>query len=106
MVHKEGEGPTSECKVAQGKKIRTDSCNSSPDVPNQTRMPQLSKQMLNACPIPPMHIIVRLLPGRQSSIVSSNEWHNDMNPTFESTIMAPKIKELALGTRRSLPTPN
>ena len=30
-----------------------------PDVPNQTPMPQLSKQMLNACPIPPMHIIVR-----------------------------------------------
>ena len=29
-----------------------------PDVPNQTSMPQLSKQMLNACPIPPMHIIV------------------------------------------------
>ena len=27
-----------------------------PEVPNQTLMPQLSKQMLNACPIPPMHI--------------------------------------------------
>ena len=30
-----------------------------PDVPNQTPMPQLSKQMLN--PIPPMHIIVRAI---------------------------------------------
>ena len=48
------------------------------DVPNQTPMPQLSKQMLNACHIPPMHIIVQLLPGRQSSILSSNEWDNDM----------------------------
>ena len=55
-----------------------------PDVPHQTPMPQLSKQMLNACPIPPMHIIVQLLPGRQSSILSSNEWHNDMNPAFIS----------------------
>ena len=44
-----------------------------PDVPNQTPMPQMTKQMLNACPIPPMPMIVRLLPGRQSSIPSSNE---------------------------------
>ena len=51
-----------------------------PNVPNQTPMPQLSKQMLNACLLPPMHIIVQLLPGRQSSILSSNEWHNDMGP--------------------------
>ena len=42
------------------------------EFPNQTPMPQLSKQMLNVCPIPPMHIIVRL-PGHQSSILSSNE---------------------------------
>ena len=41
-----------------------------PDVLNQT--PQLSKQMLNPCPTPPMHIIVRLLTGRQSCILSSN----------------------------------
>ena len=37
-----------------------------PAVPNQTPMPRLSKQMLNACPIPPMHIIVRLLLGVKS----------------------------------------
>ena len=43
-----------------------------PDVPNQTPMPQLSKQMLNACPTT-MHIIVRLLLGHQSSILSSYE---------------------------------
>ena len=35
-----------------------------PDVPNQTPIPQPSKQLMNACPIPPMHVIVRLLPSR------------------------------------------
>ena len=34
-----------------------------PDVPNQAPMPQASKQLLNACPIPPVHVIVRLLAG-------------------------------------------
>ena len=55
-----------------------------------------------------MHIIVRLLPGRQSSILSFNEWHNDMNPAFTSAIMAPnlKIKEITAGTRHSIPIPN
>ena len=79
-----------------------------PDAPNQTPMPQLSKQMLNVCRIPLMHIIVRLLPGRQSSIASSNEWHNDTNPAFISTVMAPnvKIKEITTGKRRSIPIPN
>ena len=51
-----------------------------------------SKEMLNACPVLPMHIIVRLLPGRQSCVLSSNEWHNDMNPAFISAVMAPHIK--------------
>ena len=51
-----------------------------PDVPNQTPMPQPSKQLLNACPVPPMDIIVTLLAGCQSTILSSNEWQNDMNP--------------------------
>ena len=47
-----------------------------------------------------MYIIVALLPGCQSSILSSNKWHNDMNPAFISTIMAPnfKIEEIASGT--------
>ena len=90
-----------------------------PNVCNQTPMPQLSKQMRNAClsgdgctvcarcvplpPIPPMYIIAQLLPGRQSSILSSNEWHNDMNPAFISAVMAPnlKIKEITAGTRWS-----
>ena len=78
------------------------------DVPNQTPMPQPSKQLLNACPVSPMHVIVRLLAGCQSVILSSNEWHNDMNPAFISTIMAPnfKIKEITSGTRRSIPIPN
>ena len=79
-----------------------------PDVPNQTPMPQPSKQLLNACPVPPMHIIVTLLAGCQSAILSSNEWHNDMNLAFISTIMAPnfKIKEITSGTRRSISIPN
>ena len=78
-----------------------------PDVPNQTPMPQPSKQLLNVCPVPPMHIIVTLLAGCQSAILSSNEWHNDMNLAFISTIMAPdfKIKEITSGTRRSIPIP-
>ena len=65
-------------------KIRTDWCNpigaATPLVPNQTPRPQPSKQLLNACPIPPVHVIVRLLAGCQSAILSSNEWHNDMSP--------------------------
>ena len=67
-----------------------------------------SKQLLNACPIPPVHVIVTLLAGCQSAILSSNEWHNDMNPAFISTIMAPnfEIKEITSGTRRSIPIPN
>ena len=79
-----------------------------PDVPNQTPMPQPSKQLLNARPVPPMDIIVPLLAGCQSAILSSNEWHNDMNPAFISAIMAPnfKIKEITSGTRRSVPIPN
>ena len=64
-------------------KIWTDRCNwwaATPNVPNQAPMPQASKQLLNVCPIPPVHIIVRLLAGCQSAILSSNEWHNDSNP--------------------------
>ena len=79
-----------------------------PDVPNQTPMPQPSKWLLDTCPIPPVHVIVRLLAGCQSAILSCNEWHNDMNPAFISTIMAPnfEIKEIAFGTGKSIPIPN
>ena len=42
-----------------------------PDVPNQTPMPQPSKQLLNACPIPPVHVIVKLSAGCQIAILSS-----------------------------------
>ena len=64
--------------------------------------------MLNACPIPPVHDIVTLLAGCQSAILLSNGLHNDMNPAFVSTIMAPnfEIKEITSGTRRSIPIPN
>ena len=79
-----------------------------PDVPNQPPMQQPSKQLLNVCPIPPVHVIVPLLAGCQSAILSSNEWHNDINQAFISTIMAPnfEIKEITSGTRRSIPIPN
>ena len=78
------------------------------DVRNQALMPKASKQLLKACPIPPVHVIVKLLAGRQNANLSSNEWHNDMNPAFRSTIMAPnfEIKEITLGTRRFIPIPN
>ena len=58
--------------------------------------------------VPPVHAIVRLLAGCQSAILSSNEWHNDMNLAFISTILAPnfEIKEITSGTRRSNPIPN
>ena len=79
-----------------------------PDVPNQAPMPQASKQLLNVCPIPTVHVIVRVLAGCQSAVLSSNEWHNDMNLAFTSNIMAPnfEIKKIASGTRRSIPIPN
>ena len=55
-----------------------------------------------------MHVIVTLLAGCQSATLCSNEWHNDMDPAFISTIMAPnfEIKEIISGTRRSIPIPN
>ena len=79
-----------------------------PNVPNQAPMPQASKQLLNACGVPPMYIIITFLAGYQSSILSSNEWHNDMNPALISTTMAPnfKIEEITSGTRRTIPIPN
>ena len=79
-----------------------------PNVPNQTPMPQQSKQLLNVCSIPPVHVIVTLLAGCQRAILSSNEWHNDMNPPFINTTMVPnfEIKEITSGTRRSIAVPN
>ena len=79
-----------------------------PNVPNQTPMPQPGEQLLNACPTPPVHVMVTLLAGCQSAILSSNEWHNDMNPACINTIMAPnfEIKESTSGTRRSIHIPN
>ena len=60
------------------------------------------------CALPSVHVIVTLLVGCQSAILSSNERHNDMNPAFISTIMAPNFdfKEITSGTRRSIPIPN
>ena len=76
-----------------------------PNVLDQAPMRQASKQLLNVCVVPPRNIIITLLAGCQSSILSSNEWHNDMNPAFISTIMAPnfEIEEITLGTRRNIP---
>ena len=75
-----------------------------PDVPNHTPMPQPSKQLLNACLVPPMQISVTLLAGCQSAIVSSHEWHNDMNPAFISTIMAPNFKNKEVDCESLTPT--
>ena len=48
-----------------------------------------------------MYIIITLVAGCQSAILSSNEWHNDMNPAFISTIMAPNFKtRLGVPNRR------
>ena len=49
-----------------------------PDVPNQTPMQQPSKQLLNACPVPPMHIIVTLLAGCQRA---TSPLHSQGSPT-------------------------
>ena len=77
MVHNEGDGRASEYKLRemqQNTRVVVQLIRAvKPKVPNQTPMPQLSKQMLNAHPTPPLHIIVRLLPSCQSSILSSNE---------------------------------
>ena len=112
MVHKEGGGPASKCKIEKLAikygRIGAIHRHDTPNVPNQAPMRQASKQLLIVCVIPPMYIIIALLPGCQSSILSSNEWHNDMNPAFTSTSMAPnfKIEEITSGTRRTIPIPN
>ena len=66
-------------------------------------MPQASKQLLNVRAVPPMYIIIALLAGYQSSILSSSEWHNDMNPAFLSTIMAPNFNHLGYETSMDVP---
>ena len=55
-----------------------------------------------------MCIIIALLPSCQSSILLSNEWHNDITPAFISTTMAAnfKIEEITSGMRRTIPIPN
>ena len=96
-------------------KMQTEWCNSL-GLPRQMFLtkPQCHNRA-NSCsmcalyhPCTPVHVIVTLLAGCQSAIPSSNEWHNDINSTFISTIMAPdfKIKEITSGTRRSIPIPN
>ena len=46
---------------------------STPDIPNQTPLPLMSKQLPNASTIPLMYIIIRLLSGCQSAILSPNK---------------------------------
>ena len=60
MLHKEGDGPNAKLREMQQNThgLLQLIGATSPDVPNQTRMPQLFKQMFNVCPIPPMHITV------------------------------------------------
>ena len=49
-----------------------------------------------------------IVAGLSKFMLSSNEWHKDMNPAFLSTIMAPnfKTKEIASGMRKTIPVPN
>ena len=66
-----------------------------PDVPNQTPMPQPSKQLLNACPVPPMGIIVTLLAGCQSAILGGpqqREQNQKSKPTPGVTMMVHATK--------------
>ena len=75
MAHKVGDGPA--CKIARNatKHGRTGATHfraATPDVPNQTPVPQLSKQMLNLCYRPPTHIIVRLLAGKDPFFLPMN----------------------------------
>ena len=78
-----------------------------PNVPNQTPMPQMSEQLLNSGPIPSMHIIIALLPCGEPIILPANEWHNDMQTAFVGPIMAPdlKIKKLSSYSGRSITIP-
>ena len=62
MVHKGGNGPTSEDKTVQNA-INTDRLMqlvwaTTLHAPNQTPMPQVSKQLLNPRPTPRMNIII------------------------------------------------
>ena len=77
-----------------------------PHLPNQAPMPQASKHLLNVCPIPPVHVIVGLLAGCQSAILSSNERHNDMNLDFISAILAPnfEVKQITSATEGPYPS--
>ena len=96
MVRKEGAEPASKYKIEKNAIIygRTSGTHraATPNVPNQAPMPQASKQLLNECAVPPMYIMIILLAGCQSSILSANEWHYDMNPACLSTIMTPNFK--------------
>ena len=46
-----------------------------PDVSHQASMPQVSKQLLNACPIPPMHIYYSALHCLREPCNSINHFH-------------------------------
>ena len=76
---------------------------------NQTPIRQPSKQLLNACPIPPVHIIVRLLVGCQSAFLYSNETKGDkirigcLTPAFSG---AQKRAEMLTSPLHSRGSPN
>ena len=52
--------------------------------------------LLNVCPMPPVHVIVRLLAGCQSAILSSNEWHNDHGITKYGVLGGLDVQIVAL----------
>ena len=63
-----------------------------PDVPNQVPMPQASKQLFNVYPIPPVHVIVRLLAGW----VGRNQY-GYVNPAFSGCIWRGEINLVRSG---------
>ena len=90
-------------------KIRTDWCNSLGPQRQMFLTKLQCHHRANSCSMHALyHAIVILLAGCQSAILSSDEWHNDMNPALISTVMAPnfEIKEITSGPRRSMPIPN
>ena len=66
MVHKENDGPASKCLIKMQQNMHELVQLIKAAMVDQTPMPRLSKQMLKACALQPMYIIVQLLPGYHS----------------------------------------
>jgi|UniRef100_A0A7S4FYV7 hypothetical protein len=58
-------------------------------------------------PVPPMHVIVRLLSGNQGTVFSANEWNNNIHKPLVSAIVCTnsKIEEIPVRRRGMVTTP-